>query len=112
MSHLKLLCTLRESDFAQGGKVEKHSIFPALAQPLELVTISQGFCSNMSSPKIVDYIFEWSHPERPKEAENYGYHNVMWIQWEDGIAYRKGLGRVERSVWERQALDDVDLIVG
>lgn len=27
----------------------------------------------------------------------YEYHNVLWIEWKDGVAYRRGLGRVGKE---------------
>jgi len=36
----------------------------------------------------------------------------MWIQWEDGIAYRKSVGRVFKHVWDEQELDEIDVILG
>jgi hypothetical protein len=38
--------------------------------------------------------------------------NVVWVKWEDGIAYRKGLGRIEEKTWEAQELDQIDLTLG
>ena len=37
---------------------------------------------------------------------------VLCIQWEGDIAYRRGLGRVERKAWERLSLEEIDVILG
>lgn len=37
---------------------------------------------------------------------------VLWIEWIDGIAYRKGLGRVLKEAWDREATEEIDLILG
>lgn len=42
----------------------------------------------------------------------YEFYNVLWIEWKDNIAYRKGLGRVFKEVWESQDLEQVDVILG
>ncbi|KAL2070009.1 hypothetical protein VTL71DRAFT_14689 [Oculimacula yallundae] len=38
----------------------------------------------------------------------YFWVNVLWVEWRNGVAYRKGLGRVERGAWER-ALEEVEV---
>lgn len=40
------------------------------------------------------------------------FYYVMWIEWEDGIAYRKGLGRVLKEAWDRETTEDIDLVLG
>ncbi|KAK5658997.1 hypothetical protein OQA88_1083 [Cercophora sp. LCS_1] len=37
---------------------------------------------------------------------------VMWIAWEDGVAYRLGLGRMLSVVWEFGHDGEIDLILG
>ncbi|PMD14869.1 hypothetical protein NA56DRAFT_754519 [Hyaloscypha hepaticicola] len=41
-----------------------------------------------------------------------GLYHVLWIEWEDGIAYRRGLGRVLKEAWDRMATDEIDLVLG
>lgn len=45
-------------------------------------------------------------------GEDYDFVNILWVEWVDGIAYRKGLGRIFQHVWERQPLQDIELILG
>lgn len=65
--------------------------------PCELVAISRGN----------DFV----HPMEPGKEE-YTFYNVLWVKWEDGIAYRRGVGSVKRETWESMELEDVDLILG
>ncbi|KAJ0114268.1 hypothetical protein J7T55_010656 [Diaporthe amygdali] len=65
--------------------------------PCELVAISKGN----------DFI----EPMEPLK-ETYTFYNVLWIKWEDGIAYRRGVGRVTKETWESMELEDVDLVLG
>lgn len=65
--------------------------------PCELVAISKG--NNLR------------HPVEPPR-EKYTFYNVLWIKWEDGIAYRRGVGRVKRQTWESMELEDIDLVLG
>jgi hypothetical protein len=47
-----------------------------------------------------------------KEIGVYEYYNVMWIEWEDGIAYRRAVGRVYKEAWEALDLEEVDVLLG
>jgi hypothetical protein len=37
---------------------------------------------------------------------------VLWIERENGIAYRRGIGRILKTVWEKQATEVVDITLG
>lgn len=76
---------------------------------VELVAISRGSAYNARYGTSLD---EWRLEERPKSSENYEYFNVLWIEWENGIAYRKALGRIAMEIWERQALESVEVALG
>ncbi len=66
-----------------------------LGQPIELVDIAIGY-SNEFQP--------WPGSNR--------YHYVMWIEWEDKVAYRKGLGEVSKEAWEAQDKELIHLMLG
>lgn len=51
----------------------------------------------------------WKDPHGDERAQLY---NVLRVEWKDGVAYRKGIGEIEREIWERQTLDPVDMILG
>ncbi|RYC61237.1 hypothetical protein CHU98_g4973 [Xylaria longipes] len=42
----------------------------------------------------------------------YEFYNVLLIERAGGIAYRKALGRVMKSVWEKQELEEIDVVLG
>ena len=44
----------------------------------------------------------WRHP----------IYWLLWVGWEDGIAYRKGVAEIHRSFWDAQALESVSLVLG
>ncbi|CZR66242.1 uncharacterized protein PAC_16143 [Phialocephala subalpina] len=76
----------------------------------ELVAISRGHAQN--SIEDLD-LPEWEMRERPKpEHHMYEFYNVLWIEWKEGVAYRKGIGRVMKDIWDCQALERIDLILG
>jgi hypothetical protein len=47
-----------------------------------------------------------------KKIGIYEYYNVMWIEWKNGIAYRKAVGRVYKEAWESLELEEVDVLLG
>lgn len=77
---------------------------------LELVSISAATATSESRL----YGFEYMTFCRGgmKNADVYEFHNVLWIEWNEGVAYRKGLGRVIKEAWERQATEWIDLTLG
>jgi hypothetical protein len=78
----------------------------------ELVEVSRGY--SVEGYWLTGVLDEWNHPNRPKlpKGEKYEFVNVLWVEWEDGIAYRKAYGRVMKSTWEAQELEWIDLILG
>ncbi|KAJ3575648.1 hypothetical protein NPX13_g3965 [Xylaria arbuscula] len=78
---------------------------------LELVEIAQGNIPNDPND-WKEYIEEWKLDERPKSGALYEYFYVLWIEWKEGIAYRKGIGRVHKDTWEAQQLEWIDLVLG
>lgn len=77
---------------------------------LELVEIAKGFCRDATSPW--PGIEEVRHPERPQGGQWYEYYWVMWVGWIGTIAYRKGLGRVHKAIWEEQTGGYFDMMLG
>ncbi|KAE9364341.1 hypothetical protein N431DRAFT_473935 [Stipitochalara longipes BDJ] len=40
------------------------------------------------------------------------FYNVLWVEWDDGIAYRKAVGRVVKDAWEKQDLEEIEVGLG
>jgi hypothetical protein len=63
--------------------------------------------------RVEEIVPEVKHFKQIREAGGvYRIYNVMWLAWEEGIAYRRGIGRVWGPVWERQELRRVDVMLG
>ncbi|KAI0382371.1 heterokaryon incompatibility protein-domain-containing protein [Hypomontagnella monticulosa] len=65
------------------------------------------------------WVSEWGLFEAPintsyyvKDPEPTPIIYVLWIEWIEGFAYRRGLGRVFASSWKREALEEIQLILG
>ncbi|KAI1746812.1 heterokaryon incompatibility protein-domain-containing protein [Xylaria castorea] len=55
---------------------------------------------------------EWAQVDVIKSLPKYEFYNVLFIEWEQGIAYRKGVGRVWKEAWEQLNTSVVDIILG
>ena len=77
---------------------------------LELVSISAGTATCLKDP----HTFRVSQGDGVGISNDYlfEFYNVLWIEWKEGVAYRKGLGRVIKEAWERQATEWIDLALG
>lgn len=47
-----------------------------------------------------------------KDSGVYEFYNVLWIEWTEHIAYRKGLGRVCKASWDAADTKEMDVILG
>ncbi|KAF4969172.1 hypothetical protein FSARC_3548 [Fusarium sarcochroum] len=48
---------------------------------------------------------------QPVEEESWNFYNVLWVEWEGGLARRKGVGKVERKAWDRLEKKNVSLVL-
>lgn len=75
----------------------------------ELVALSRGSARQVRGdgrPKGVLAELYWD--EITKNDGAYDFYNVLWIKREGDYVVREGVGRVEKSVWERQSLEPID----
>ncbi|KAE9972973.1 hypothetical protein Vi05172_g5053 [Venturia inaequalis] len=77
---------------------------------LEFIEISRGEVEDQTTER--DSFDEWFWPECPRYSGLYRFYNVMCIEWKEGIAYRKAVGRVVDHVWERIATEEIDVTIG
>jgi hypothetical protein len=40
------------------------------------------------------------------------FYNVLWIEWADGVAYRKAIGQVTKAAWEAADRELIDVVLG
>lgn len=92
-----------ETEYNQGG-------------PCELIAISEACAWRAEEVEDDVPAFQlFREMDAFSELENeeiYKFYNVLWIEWEDGIAYRKALGRVFKEAWDRQDLEETDIVLG
>jgi hypothetical protein len=58
--------------------------------------------------------FDLPHFRELFTSENavYDFFNVLHIGWDGGVAFRKAIGRLLRDIWEREATEEIDLLLG
>jgi len=72
---------------------------------VELIAVSTTFVGDV--PEGCPF----THLERYcPEARD--FYNVLWIEWTDGIAYRKGVGFVTKEAWEAADRELIDVELG
>ena len=90
---------------------------------LDLVAISRCITSQSRASRVVPEmrIFHAECfqpclvPERCRASPRvvpYDFYNVMWVGWDGGVAYRKGVGRVLASYWDEQQPAEVQVTLG
>ncbi|CZR52493.1 uncharacterized protein PAC_02370 [Phialocephala subalpina] len=55
---------------------------------------------------------KWEMTKRSDDGNIYRFYNVMLIERRNNIAERRGLGRVEKSLWEQMALEELEITLG
>lgn len=40
------------------------------------------------------------------------FYGVLWVEWKDKVAYRRGCGFIEKSMWDQSGAEEVDLVLG
>ena len=78
----------------------------------EVISISTGSVCQNQGMEFRIWFQEERHPERPSTGELYEFYNVLWIEWMEGIAYRKALGRVHKVAWEAAEREFIDVVLG
>jgi hypothetical protein len=56
--------------------------------------------------------FKRKHKLLNRKKFCYEFYFVLWIVWIDGIAYRRGIGRVLKTVWESMDLEEIEVRLG
>ncbi|KAK0758527.1 hypothetical protein N5P37_008926 [Trichoderma harzianum] len=42
----------------------------------------------------------------------YEFYSILWIGWDKGVAYRRGIGRVLKTVWEKMEREEIEVTLG
>lgn len=82
-----------------------------IGQECELVAISRGRRASYAFGPWPSFPSELvaNSKENPSWRDGYEFYNVLWIKWEGEYAVREALGHIEKSAWERQDLEEIDV---
>lgn len=89
--------------YEQWPEVENEESVPK-GQLIELTAISCKITYRKTFNK------ELQHYDHPLLREE--HYNVLWLEWQGGIAYRKAVGQVKKGAWESLAKQRIDLVLG
>lgn len=78
----------------------------------EIVVVSSGVAHEDSWQTARLQFMELVVREELKDVMVYEFYNVLWIEREDGVAFRKGAGRVWKFAWEKECSERVDIVLG
>ena len=93
-------------------------------QLINLIAISEGSVEvaqcckrhrrlGLEPEVLVDPLADRDCPYPPTPyIKMYEFYDALWVEYEDGVAYRKDIGRVCKEVWERETLGWVDVTLG
>ena len=109
--------SLHTSEGTWAGVIYVHhspeSASEQLNQQCELVLISGGWAvEDENYDHQSRWLPEWNYEKRPRSGDKYDFYHVLWIEWRDDVAYRKGLGRVVQKVWDELPKDEIELFLG
>jgi hypothetical protein len=56
----------------------------------------------------------WNEFSTCRQGPDWRYkcYNFLWIEWKDGIAYRRALGRVFQDYWDNAEKEEIDVHLG
>ena len=81
-----------------------------LGVSVELIEISAGSVKDQALEE--ESFDEWNRSQCPRHDGSYEFFNVLWVEWVAGVAYRKALGRVVKSIWEEEKRENIRLVLG
>ncbi|PVH95793.1 HET-domain-containing protein [Periconia macrospinosa] len=82
---------------------------------LEVVEISAGWCNSSEKPHLrheIEGDLRYEIGGGLHHQIERDYYNVLWIERQGEVAYRKGLGTISKKDWEEQDLEYIDLTLG
>jgi hypothetical protein len=86
--------------------------------------VAQGHAPELWNEEFIDSLWGDRHRATGKSDSSqrkagdeqvkciYNFYNVLWVRWEDGIAYREALGRVEQGYWDSAPTEELDVRLG
>ncbi|KAI1129099.1 heterokaryon incompatibility protein-domain-containing protein [Nemania abortiva] len=105
---------LRDNNGNWAGVLESNGAEESLSashEAWECVVVSGGIAWKDADGEPTSLV-EWAQVDLIQSLPKYEFYNVLFIEWEGGIAYRKAVGRVWKEAWEQLDTSDIDVILG
>jgi hypothetical protein len=113
--HIDKIARYKEAKFKQApqrGWYREPELKSWEDQRFELIAISAG-SSDLTDESATEFITErYGLRKYRPDLRIWEFYNVLWIDWQDGIAYRLGIGRVDKATWEKQATEELEVTLG
>ena len=112
----RLFMNLEDLDGSWVGIVESNFADEACALTMkglecETIAMSTGV-ERRRKPPNSNHFREMEVCDAIKFLQTYEYYNVLWIERQNGIAYRIAIGRVWKEAWDRKGAETVNVILG
>lgn len=81
----------------------------------EFIAISAGEFLGVPGQSVGapwDMLDDWELRQRTSNNNVYEFYNVMLIEQDDGIAKRRGLGRVQMDLWKASEKEEIEVVLG
>lgn len=105
----------REGNWAGSLRLHAHpSDRVPTGESCELIALSLAIIGADLDSAAFDYddYDDGESREHYRDSKLYTFYKVMWIEWENGIAYRKAVGTVYKDMWDNQAPTTIDVVLG
>jgi hypothetical protein len=84
----------------------------ALGQRCEIIIISGAIAHIDRDGSLKTWLEELKVIDNIQDRGTYEFYNVLCIERKGDVAYRKALGRVWKEAWQRQVVEEVDVLLG
>ncbi|XTI92733.1 heterokaryon incompatibility protein-domain-containing protein [Cenococcum geophilum] len=81
-------------------------------QECDLIIISSGRAHRDRNDAVKVWLEEWKFVEEVRELDVYEFYNILWVENKGDVTYRKALGRIWKTAWNRQRVESVDIVLG
>lgn len=85
---------------------------PAHGTECELVAISEGVPDLRYNLIDVATTLDMQAPFGIARFGDGPFMYVLWIEWKDGVAYRRALGQVGKEAWESECVGEIEIVLG
>ncbi|KAK4222672.1 heterokaryon incompatibility protein-domain-containing protein [Podospora fimiseda] len=107
------IITMRDSQGTFAGVLYPHSSDDIPSDPAALYEVVEVAAAKMAWSEQSRRFYSNRIVNPPTDGdEPFEFFYILWIEWEGGVAYRKGNGQVVKCQWESLSLEKIHLMMG